>query len=107
MIGTMGIHEEGVIPLSSGPPTDMERAGGPVPPGYPGLTEEEATRRLSADGPNEIALSRPRSLLRLTVAVLPDPILLFRFLFPPPRAPAPPPMARSSRAPPSPWTSRC
>ncbi|MGH9367056.1 MAG: cation-translocating P-type ATPase [Thermoanaerobaculia bacterium] len=56
--------------------TAASRPGEVLPPGHPGLTEQEAARRLAAEGPNEIAVSRPRSLLRLTVTVLREPMVL-------------------------------
>jgi len=41
-----------------------------------GLTEDEAARRLSEEGPNEIASAKPRSILRITWEVIKEPMLL-------------------------------
>jgi Ca2+-transporting ATPase len=41
-----------------------------------GLTEDEAARRLSEEGPNEIASAKPRNLLRIIWEVVKEPMLL-------------------------------
>jgi P-type Ca2+ transporter type 2C len=41
-----------------------------------GLTAEAAASRLAADGPNEIASAKPRSLMRIVWEVLKEPMLL-------------------------------
>jgi len=41
-----------------------------------GLRGDEAARRLASDGPNEIASQRPRSLLRIGLEVLTEPMFL-------------------------------
>lgn len=41
-----------------------------------GLRSDEAARRLSSDGPNEIASQRPRGLLRIGLEVLTEPMFL-------------------------------
>lgn len=43
---------------------------------FAGLTDEEAARRLLADGPNELPSARPRSLIALAVELLREPMLL-------------------------------
>jgi Ca2+-transporting ATPase len=41
-----------------------------------GLSDDEAARRLAAEGPNEIASAKPRSLLRIAWEVVKEPMLL-------------------------------
>jgi Ca2+-transporting ATPase len=41
-----------------------------------GLSDEDAARRLAADGPNELPSSRPRSLWRLLGGIVREPMLL-------------------------------
>ena len=50
--------------------------GSAYPPMASGLSADEAARRLQRDGPNELPVSRPRGLLRLTREVASEPMFL-------------------------------
>ena len=45
-------------------------------PGMTGLTSEQASRQLTADGPNELPTARPRNLVQQARDVLREPMLL-------------------------------
>ena len=79
----IGGSYEGSLPLSA------RLSGRSVPPegealrvsdedtrGLEGLTTEEAERRLSAEGPNELPSAKPRTWLAIALDVVREPMLL-------------------------------
>jgi Ca2+-transporting ATPase len=59
-------------------PAETAKAGTPsAAPARPtGLTDAQASDRLATDGPNELPVSRPRSMLRLLGDVVSEPMFL-------------------------------
>ncbi|MDE2370154.1 MAG: cation-translocating P-type ATPase [Burkholderiales bacterium] len=55
---------------------DAVDAGRDAPAGFDGLSRTEALLRLARDGPNELPVSKPRSVLRLAREVASEPMFL-------------------------------